>query len=278
MPKRLSQAQVDSYRAEGFAFPVDVLSPGEVRRARAGLEAWEAQSGQPLAYPEKSAAYLLFDWADAIAFHPAVLDAIEDLIGPDILVYHSTIFVKEANAPAFVHWHQDGAYFFLDPPEQVTAWIALSEASVRAGCMRIIPGSHRGDWLEHRDDPSPNNMIPRGQGVLGRHGPEDGVLMPLAAGQMSLHHTKALHASGPNANDDRRIGMNISYIPAHVRPLGTPRPGALLARGTDRFGHFSPERRLAGHLSPEARAAHGEHCRLFRARQDAGFSAAPATS
>lgn len=276
MPKRLSQAQLDSYRTEGFAFPVDVLSPAEVRRARAGLEAWEAQSGQPLSYPEKSAAYLLFDWADAIAFHPAVLDAIEDLIGPDILVYHSTIFLKEANTPAFVHWHQDGAYFFLDPPEQVTAWIALSEASVRAGCMRIIPGSHRGDWLEHRDDPSPDNMIPRGQGVLGRHGPEDGVLMPLAAGQMSLHHTKALHASGPNANDDRRIGMNISYIPAHVRPLGTPRPGALLARGADRYGHFAPERRLAGHLSPEARAAHGEHCRLFRARQDAGFSAAPA--
>jgi len=253
-----------------------VLSPEEVRRARAGLEAWEAQSGRPLAYPEKSAAYLLFDWADALAFHPAVLDAVEDLIGPDILVYHSTIFVKEANAPAFVHWHQDGAYFFLEPPEQVTAWIALSEASVRAGCMRIIPGSHRGDWLEHRDDPSPDNMIPRGQGVLGRHGPEDGVLMPLAAGQMSLHHTKALHASGPNANDDRRIGVNISFIPAHVRPLGAPRPGALLARGTDRHGHFAPEQRLQGHLSAQARAAHAEHCRLFRARQDSGFSAAAA--
>lgn len=276
MPKRLSHAQLDSYRNEGFAFPVDVLSPEEVRRARDGLEAWEAQSGRPLAYPEKSAAYLLFDWADALAFHPAVLDAVEDLIGPDILVYHSTIFVKEANAPAFVHWHQDGAYFFLEPPEQVTAWIALSEASVRAGCMRIIPGSHRGDWLEHRDDPSPDNMIPRGQGVLGRHGPEDGVLMPLAAGQMSLHHTKALHASGPNANDDRRIGVNISFIPAHVRPLGAPRPSALLARGTDQHGHFAPEQRLQGHLSAQARAAHAEHCRLFRARQDSGFSAAAA--
>jgi len=276
MPKRLSHAQLDSYRNEGFAFPVDVLSPEEVRRARDGLEAWEAQSGRPLAYPEKSAAYLLFDWADALAFHPAVLDAVEDLIGPDILVYHSTIFVKEANTPAFVHWHQDGAYFFLEPPEQVTAWIALSEASVRAGCMRIIPGSHRGDWLEHRDDPSPDNMIPRGQGVLGRHGPEDGVLMPLAAGQMSLHHTKALHASGPNANDDRRIGVNISFIPAHVRPLGAPRPSALLARGTDQHGHFAPEQRLQGHLSAQARAAHAEHCRLFRARQDSGFSAAAA--
>lgn len=274
MPKKLTAEQLRSYRDDGFASPVDVFSPAEARELRAGLETWEAQSGKPLAYPEKSAAYLLFDWADRIAFNPTILDAVEDLIGPDILIYHSTIFVKEANTPAFVHWHQDGAYFFLDPAEQVTAWIALSDASVKAGCMRVIPGSNRFDWLKHQDDPSPNNMIPRGQGVLGQYSDKDGVLMPLAPGQMSLHHTRTLHASGPNDNDDRRIGVNISYIPAHVKPLGSPRPGALLARGVDRYGHFAPEQRLQGHLSPAARAAHAEHVRLFRARQDAGFVAA----
>ena len=271
MTRRLSQAQLRSYREDGWASPVDVLSAAEVARSRAGLEAFEAQSGRPLGYPEKSAAYLLFDWADALAFHPAILDAVEDLIGPDILAYHSTIFIKEARTPAFVHWHQDGAYFFLDPAEQVTAWIALSDASLRAGCMRVIPGSNRFDWFEHADDPSPDNLIPRGQGVLHRYGADDGVPMPLAAGQMSLHHTRTLHASGPNGNDDRRIGVNISFIPAHVRPLGMPRPGALLVRGRDRFGHFAPEQRLQGHLSTAARAAHTEHVRLFRARQDAGF-------
>ena len=274
MPRKLTPDQIDSYRRDGYATPIDVFSPEETRALRAGLEAWETQSGKPLAYPEKSAAYLLFDWADRIAFDPRVLDAVEDLIGPDILVYHSTIFVKEANTPAFVHWHQDGAYFFLEPAEQVTAWIALSEASEKAGCMRVIPGSNRFEWLEHRDDPSPDNMIPRGQGVLGRYGEADGVPMALKPGQMSLHHTRTLHASGPNRNDDRRIGVNISFIPAHVKPLGTPRPGALLARGVDRFGHFAPEQRLQGHLSAAARAAHAEHCRLFRARQDSGFVAA----
>jgi len=121
MTRRLTPAQIRSYREEGWASPVDVLSPSEVTRIRAGLEAWEQHAGKPLAYPEKSAAYLLFDWADALAFHPAILDAVEDLIGPDILAYHSTIFIKEAHTPAFVHWHQDGAYFFLDPAEQVTA-------------------------------------------------------------------------------------------------------------------------------------------------------------
>jgi hypothetical protein len=270
MPKRLSEAQVKQYREDGYASPVDVFSEMDVARLRAGLEGWEKQSGGPLTYPEKSAAYLLFDWADEIAFHPAVLDAVEDLIGPDILIYHSTIFVKEAHSPAFVHWHQDGAYFFLAPDLQVTAWIALSEASELAGCMRVIPGSHRGDWLPHEDDPSPNNMIPRGQGVLHRYQDNDGVPMPLKAGQMSLHHTKALHASGGNQNNDRRIGVNISYIPTCTIPRSEPKPGALLARGVDRFGHFAPESRLRGHLLPEARAAHAEHCRLFRARQDAG--------
>ena len=123
MTKRLTRAQISSYHDHGWASPVDVLTAAEVARIRAGLEAWERQSGKPLGYPEKSAAYLLFDWADALAFNPAILDAVEDLIGPDILAYHSTIFIKEANTPAFVHWHQDGAYFFLDPAEQVTAWI-----------------------------------------------------------------------------------------------------------------------------------------------------------
>jgi non-haem Fe2+, alpha-ketoglutarate-dependent halogenase len=274
MPKKLTAEQIRSYHEDGFASPVDVFSAAEAKRLRAGLEAWEAQSGAPLSYPEKSAAYLLFDWADRIAFDPTILDAVEDLIGPDILIYHSTIFVKEANTPAFVHWHQDGAYFFLEPAEQVTAWIALSEASAKAGCMRVIPGSNRFEWLKHEDDPSPNNMIPRGQGVLNRFTDRDGVPMPLQAGQMSLHHTRTLHASGPNDNGDRRIGVNISYIPAHVKPLGSPRPGALLARGVDRHGHFAPEQRLQGHLSPAARAAHAEHCRLFRARQDAGFAPA----
>jgi len=241
---------------------------------RADLESWEARQGHPLDFPEKSKSYLLYAWADALVHHPRVLDAVEDVIGPDILVYHSTMWIKEAHTPAHVRWHQDGAYFFLDPLEHVTAWVALSEASEKAGCMRVVPGTHRLPMIEHDDKPSPHNMIKRGQGISDRFDGETGVSMPLAAGEMSLHHTALVHCSPGNGNDDRRMGLGISFIPAHVKPLGSVKPSALLVRGTDRYGHFLPEQRLGTPMSAEAQAAHAEAVRLFRLRQDQGFKMA----
>ena len=80
------------------------------------------------------------------------------------------------------------------------------------------------------------NMIRRGQGISDRFDHETGTFMPVRAGQMSLHHTDLVHASGSNDSDDRRIGFAISYIPAHVRPTGLIRPSAFCVRGRD-HGH-----------------------------------------
>jgi len=278
MPKRLTDAQVRCYREDGYAFPIDALAPSEVRELRVDLESWEARMGHPLDFPEKSKSYLLYRWADALVHHPAVLDAVEDVIGPDILVYHSTMWIKEAHTPAFVRWHQDGAYFFLDPLEHVTAWVALSEASEKAGCMRVVPGTHRLPMLAHDDKPDAHNMIKRGQVISERFDGERGVAMPLGAGQLSLHHTALVHCSPGNDNDDRRMGLGISYVPAHVRPLGPVQPSALLVRGRDRYGHYAPERRLTTPMSDEAQAAHAEAVRRFRARQDQGFAGVSASS
>jgi non-heme Fe2+,alpha-ketoglutarate-dependent halogenase len=274
VPKRLTAAQIEQYRRDGFTSPVRVFDAKTARDFRRGLERFEAMLGHPLEYPEKSKTYLLDGWADAIVHHPAVLDAVEDLIGPDILLYHTTMWTKEARQPAFVLWHQDGTYFFLEPAEQVTAWVALTDATREMGCVRIIPGSHHLGQLPHTDDPSPLNMIKRGQGIHGRFDHETGIELPLRAGELSLHHTHAVHCSGPNQADDRRIGLGISYIPTRVRPVGAPRPSALLVRGTDRFEHFEPEQRLVAPFSPQAWAAHEAANRRFRARQDAGSALA----
>ncbi len=271
MPKLLSPAQVEAYDRDGFVFPVDVLAPEEVRSFRGELEAWERACGQPIDFPEKSKSYLLFNWADQLVHHPRILDAVEDVIGPDILVYHSTLFVKEAHTPAYVRWHQDSTYFFLEPHLHVTAWVALSEASVEAGCMQALPGSHRWGAFAHDDKPDPMNMIKRGQGISGRFDDAQGTFMPVRAGQMSLHHTDLVHASGGNATSDRRLGFAISYIPAHVRPTGAVRPSALRVRGRS-HGHFGEEERLRDPLSAEAYARHGEALARFRALQDAGFT------
>jgi ectoine hydroxylase-related dioxygenase (phytanoyl-CoA dioxygenase family) len=270
MPRHLTPDQVDAYERDGFVFPIDVLTPDEVRSLRSELQDWERARGAPIDFPEKSKSYLLFGWADALVHHPMILDAVEDVIGPDIMVYHSTLFLKEARTPAFVRWHQDSTYFYLEPHLHVTAWVALSDASVEAGCMQALPGSHRWGAFAHDDQPGPMNMIRRGQGISGRFDDAQGTFMPVRAGQMSLHHTDLVHASGANDSDDRRIGLAISYIPAHVRPIGGVQPSALRVRGRD-HGHFLPEQRLGQALSDEARAAHREALARFRALQDAGF-------
>ncbi|MGE0310537.1 MAG: phytanoyl-CoA dioxygenase family protein [Lautropia sp.] len=273
MPRILTDEQVAAYDRDGFVHPVDALTPDEVASCRGELEAWERARGAPIDFPEKSKSYLLFGWADRLVHHPRVLDAVEDVIGPDILVYHSTLFVKEARTPAYVRWHQDSTYFYLEPHLHVTAWVALSDASLRAGCMRVLPGSHRWGAFEHDDKPDPMNMIRRGQGISDRFDAESGVPIPIGPGQLSLHHTDLVHASGGNDSDDRRIGLAISYIPASVRPIGEVQPSALLVRGRDR-GHFVAETRLADEASPAAKAAHEAALKRFRALQDAGFGGA----
>jgi len=275
MPKHLTPEQVDAYGRDGFVFPIDVLDAQEVRQLRGELQDWERQRGAAIDFPEKSKSYLLFNWADRLVHHPRVLDAVEDVIGPDILVYHSTLFVKEAHTPAYVRWHQDSPYFYLAPHLHVTAWVALSEASVEAGCMQVLPGSHQWGAFAHDDKPDPMNMIRRGQGISDRFDDARGVFMPVRAGQMSLHHTDLVHASGGNATGDRRLGLAISYIPAHVKPVGSVRPSALCVRGAS-HGHFIEEQRLQTALSPQAQACHREALALFRSLQDTGFSGVPA--
>lgn len=271
MNRVLTPAQVAHYASAGFVHPVPVLDAAEVAACRGELEAWERARGAAIDFPEKSKSYLLFDWADRLVHHPRILDAVQDLIGPDILVYHSTLFLKEARSDAFVRWHQDSTYFYLEPRLHVTAWVALSDAPVEAGCMHALAGSHRWGPLAHDDRPEPGNMIRRGQGISGRFDAQTGVPMPLRAGEMSLHHTDLVHASGANRSDDRRIGYAISYIPADVRPCGAVRPYALCVRGRD-HGHFVAERRLGRALSPPDQRQHREALAAFRALQDAGFN------
>lgn len=257
MPKLLTSQQVKQYDKDGFTGPVSVLTPREVTEFRSELEDYEKSKGKAIAFPEKSKPYLLFNWADAIVHHPKVLDAVEDLIGPNILVYHTTLWIKEANTDVFTLWHQDDAYFFLEPAAQVTAWVALSEASELAGCMRMIPGSHREGFVEHTETPSKGNIIRRGRAIHDRFSDTDGTLVPLRAGQMSLHNTHTIHSSGANNSGDRRIGLGVSYVPTSVKPTTPERSSALLVRGVDEYHHFYKEQRLkTASGSEEARAAH----------------------
>ena len=208
--------------------------------------------------------HLLFPWLAALVRHPAVLAAVADLIGPDLFVYHLTMWLKEPGDAAFVSWHQDGTYFGLAPADRhVTAWVALTDSTPATGCVTALPGSHRRGQLGHTTGHSADNLLSNGQVVDAEVGAAAAVPLVLRAGEFSLHHTHLLHASAPNRGGDRRIGVGISYIPTAVRHAGGGRLTASLVLGEDRHGHFDPEARPNADFDAAARAAHADACARF---------------
>ncbi|MCK8786177.1 phytanoyl-CoA dioxygenase family protein [Roseomonas sp. NAR14] len=269
MPGGLSEAQIETYGRDGMVFPLDAFTPAEAARYRADLERCCAEGERPVSgagirQPStRVKSYLLFPWAAELVRHPAILDAVESVIGPDILVFHNTIWWKKAGSAGIVPWHQDGTYFGLAPYEHVTAWVALSPSSLESGCVEVVPGSHLGGQRAHRDRKDPNIMLSRGQSVAEAVDEAVAVPMPLAPGQFSLHHTMVLHASRPNRSTEDRIGIGISYIPTRVRHIGETRLSASLVRGEDRYGHFAMEPRPVAEADAAARAAHAEALERF---------------
>jgi hypothetical protein len=264
MGKKLSDKQIARYGRDGCVYPVEAFSRDEARRYLECLESFERNQGQEFGKGHNFKPHLLFTWVDEIVHHPAVLDAVEDLIGPDIRLFHLSVWPKHAHDPAFVSWHQDATYFGLEPPVQVTAWVALTDAPVESGCMEVVPGSHRLGQLHHGQFDSPHNLLSRGQTVTAAFDRGGSEFMAVQAGQMSLHHTHLVHRSGPNRSEHRRIGLGISYIPASARCRCETRLSAMLVRGRDRWGHFDDEPRPVTDYGAAERAFHAEAVARFR--------------
>ncbi|MCR9222348.1 MAG: phytanoyl-CoA dioxygenase family protein [Alphaproteobacteria bacterium] len=242
MPHALTDAQVQSYRDDGFLAPIDVFEAARAGGYRKRLEESEARLGG-FTGDLKFKPHLYLTWLDEIVHAPEVLDPVADAIGEDILLVQLTVWIKEPHTDAYISWHRDGTYFGLEPHEHVTAWVALSEASEESGCVMVLPGSHKLGDLTHTVEKQAGNMLTSGQSVDVSGIEAEPVLMALRPGQMSLHHTDLLHSSRPNGSDDRRIGLGISYIPTRVRATSGVRLSATLVRGEDRFGHFDHDAR-----------------------------------
>ena len=257
MPKCLSNEAVSAYRRDGFYFPVPVLSPDEVKRFRRSLESHEAKTGEPLQGNFRHKAHLLFTWVDELVHHPKILDAAEDILGPNLLCWTTNFFIKEPQSAGFVSWHQDAFYWGLSKDEVVTAWVALTPANLQNGCMKFLPRSQTQNHLEHVDTFHKDNLLSRGQEIAVKVETDDTVDCILNPGEMSLHHVKLVHGSEPNRSNDRRIGLAIRYISTDVRQLKV-RDFATLVRGVDRDGNFDHEPRPRGDLDDAALAAHAD--------------------
>ena len=253
--QNLNEASLaDAYNRDGFASPIPILSADEAAAHRAKMEAVETDHGS-LHYISK--VHTILDFAAEAATHPTVLDAVEQILGPDIMLFDVTYIVKEPHADSFVSWHQDLTYWGLSSDEQVTLWLALSPANADSGCMRMIPGSHIAGRRDHEDSEDDSNVLFRGQSVQGIN-ESDAVLCPLAPGEASFHHGWTLHASMPNASDDRRIGFNVQFIAPSVRQLINKNETATLVRGEDRFKHYEADTFATGVMDPDALVRHAE--------------------
>jgi ectoine hydroxylase-related dioxygenase (phytanoyl-CoA dioxygenase family) len=240
-----------AFERDGYVSGIQVAEADEVARTRAAFDALEAIEGR-----EKCQIGLLdrhfdqrFVWD--IATSPAVLDAVEAAIGPDILLLATHFFCKypeespEAGAGKFVAWHQDVTYWGLEPPLAVTAWYAVDDADAENGCMRLIPGTHREGVREHGTSHREGNLLSINQEVpVTAEEDASAVDAALRAGEISLHHGALIHGSNPNRSQRRRCGMTIRYVPPHVKQVAINSQGrtwaGILVRGEDRYGHFAP--------------------------------------
>jgi len=210
--------------------------------------------------------HLYSKWVSDLVRHPAILDAVESVLGPNIFVWRSVFFLKQASSPRFVEWHQDSAYWGLEPYDVATAWIALTDSTRANGCVQVVPGSHHAP-VPHGSSTSKDNILVRGQCASVDIPDTEARAIELRAGEMSLHHIQLLHGSRPNTSGRPRIGLAVRYLATHVRQRGM-RQGASLVRGTDAYGHFDHEPEPATDRDPVAMRWH----RRSRRRHAAEFA------
>ena len=242
MSQVLSEEQVKHYVRDGYISPIEVLNQGEIQTLNLKLQAFRERinlNGK-IAGRYNQKPHLILPWADQIIRHPRILDAVEQVIGPNIFCWGSQFFSKDAGDNAYVSWHQDGNYWGLSSIDVVTAWVALTPSTLASGCMNVVPGT-QDRHVQHIDTYAEDNLLSRGQEIAVTVLPEEVVPIELQPGQMSLHHVMIFHGSEPNKSDHPRVGFAIRYVPTHVRQTAGDRDSAILVRGIDEYHHFEHE-------------------------------------
>ncbi|MBV8807157.1 MAG: phytanoyl-CoA dioxygenase family protein [Acidobacteriaceae bacterium] len=258
MGKALNRNQRGTYQQQGFLFPLPVLSDTETATFRAKLEEIETQHGGKLPARINRKPHLLLTLLNQLIRDRRILDPVEDILGPNILCWGSGFFIKNANDPARVTWHQDSTYWGLSKPDVVTAWVAFSPSTPENGCMRVVPETHTLKQLPHWDTFAPDNLLSRGQEIAVGVDESRAVDIVLKPGQMSLHHVLLVHGSEPNKGSHRRIGFAIRYLPTYVKQLAGVPDSATLVRGNDEYGNFLLEPVPCSDFDPDAVAFHSE--------------------
>ena len=267
-PASTSSPMRARFNADGFVCPLPALTPQQTAHYRDRyLDFHAAHKSRLDALPASrrwqiyADTHFVLPWVDELTREPGILDAVQQVLGPDLLAWNTSWFVKMPGDKSFVSWHQDGAYWGLSPMEVATAWVALGPVTAENGCMRVIPGSHQHPQLPQRDTWAENNALSRGQEIAVTVDETRAVDLVLQPGQMSLHHLWIVHGSNTNRSLEPRIGIAIRYVAPTVRQHGGNKPLATLVRGHDDHGHFTLAERPT---DPDARAGEGRHAEILQ--------------
>ena len=230
----LSSNQLKQYKDKGFVSPINIFSKDKMKEIRNEIELIENTIPGELEKSGRYNAHLISPLLDEVTHNSKILDTVQSLVGENILVCGTTLFIKNPNEQGFVSYHQDAKYIGLEPHNWVTAWVAITDSNEHNGCMRMWSGSHQDILKQHDQKFNEGNLLTRGQTVSNVPKNETEPLI-LKAGQMSLHHPKVVHGSDLNHSNDRRIGFVIqSYIGTNVKQV-LGKNSVQLARGIDKF-------------------------------------------
>ena len=230
----LSPNQLKEYKDKGFVSPINIFSKDKTNEIRKEIEIIEEKIPGELNKSGRYNAHLISPLLDEVTHDSKILDAVQSIIGQNILVCGTTLFIKNPNEKGFVSYHQDAKYIGLNPLNWVTAWVAITDSNEHNGCMRMWSGSHKDSLKDHDQMFNEGNLLTRGQTVNNVPIDETTPLI-LKAGQMSLHHPTDVHGSDLNKSNDRRIGFVIqSYIGTEVKQV-LGKNSVQLARGIDKF-------------------------------------------
>ncbi len=243
MPGSMTADQTEAFWRDGFFFPTPVLDREVALDHADHFEAlrreFDGRLPRPFADYARTNFHMVSTRAAELARHPAVLDRVESILGPDLLVWMVELIVKQPHSDKILTMHQDLNYWGFDHADrEVTAWIALTDVTVANGAMSFVRGSHRLGSVDHHDTYGANNLLSRGQQVSVDHDPADEVAVELAAGEISLHHGLTFHGSGPNTTDGPRVALVVRYITPEMGKVGGKRDYAMLVRGADRHNQL----------------------------------------
>jgi non-haem Fe2+, alpha-ketoglutarate-dependent halogenase len=241
----LTSEQARQYERDGITYPLRIMSAVEAKRFRTEFERLETYLERNLEYV--AMAHLYFRWAYDLATWPRILDAVEKILGPDILIEGTLILCKHAGDPSFVMWHQDFHYASAGTSPTASAWVAISNSTCRSGCMRVIPDSHNHGVLPHDDTAIKNSMLKYSLKI----DESLAIDIQLKAGEMSLHRADIIHGSSSNQTQDKRIGFIVRFVTPEFKNALNP---VVRARGTKTFQHLilwepPSEQNFADHVS-----------------------------